>query len=74
MGFYINSAVLDVSYECPRCGHQGNVEIEGEEYVGNMFSLRDFQCENCGYSMYDEETAEDYADEHEDDDEDEDYE
>ena len=73
MGYWINNAVLDVGYECPRCGYHGETQIEGDEFVGNMFGLVSLTCEKCGYEMYDEETAEDYADEYGDDeDEDED--
>jgi transcription elongation factor Elf1 len=71
MGYTINNAVLDVVYECPKCGHCGSVEIEGEEYVGNMFGLYSVSCEECGYSMYADEEAEDYEGEDEDDDDEE---
>lgn len=51
MPYVAVAATVNVSYHCSFCGAEGEVEVEGDEFVGNMFGCYGFNCPECGENL-----------------------
>ncbi|NCB45696.1 hypothetical protein EOM81_01650 [bacterium] len=75
MPFIAESAVVAGSYRCSNCGKEGIFEEEGDELLGNSFTVLSFNCPECGMSLTndddlynDDDELEDFKEEHKDED------
>jgi rubredoxin len=56
----MESTVVWVGYECPKCGHEGHEQVDATEMQGCALEVFEMTCSECGYEFTaDEEYYED---------------
>ena len=60
---WLESTIVHIGYECPKCGHEGHEEVDGTMMQGVCVEVHDHNCASCGFNVFDEYNEEDDEDE-----------